>query len=120
MYAPFCQDILNNLVTVRYTTTAGELPHFDKYRAAQITAGVNGNYSIGEAVEFIEASLASINPSMQIAYRDGTREYIQSGNTLLFAFALAILFIYLVMAAQFESFNDPLIIHLRIKTKTCI
>ncbi|NRA40828.1 MAG: efflux RND transporter permease subunit [Pseudomonadales bacterium] len=101
---------LNNLVTVRYTTTAGELPHFDKYRAAQITAGVNANYSIGEAVEFIETSLANINPSMRIAYRDGTREYIQSGNTLLFAFALAILFIYLVMAAQFESFNDPFII----------
>ncbi len=101
---------LSNLITVTHATTAGELPHFDKYRAAQITAGVAPGYSIGQAVKFLEAELEVINPDMKIGYRDSTREYIESGNSLIYAFILALLFIYLVLAAQFESFNDPIII----------
>ena len=101
---------LMNLVNVRHTTTASELPHFDKYRAAQITAGVSPGYSIGEAVVFLETELEKINPNMSLGYRDSTREYLSSGNSLIYAFILALLFIYLVLAAQFESFNDPIII----------
>ena len=101
---------LSNLVSIKQTTTANELPHFNKFRAAQITAGVNDGYSIGEAVAFMEAELAAISPATKLDYKDSTREYIQSGNTLVFAFVLALLFIYLVLAAQFESFIDPFII----------
>ena len=101
---------LMNLVKVRHSTTASELPHFDKYRAAQITAGVSPGYSIGEAITFLETELEKINPNMSIGYRDSTREYIESGNSLIYAFVLALVFIYLVLAAQFESFNDPIII----------
>ena len=101
---------LGNVVTLTPATTANELPHFNKYRAAQITAGINPGYSIGEAVKFIEAELADISPEMRIDYRDTTREFIQSGNTLLFAMVLALFFIYLVLSAQFESFVDPFII----------
>lgn len=101
---------LNNVVTIQHTTTASELPHFDKYRAAQITAGLNDGYSIGEAVAFLETEFHKINPDMSLGYRDTTREYIESGNSLIYAFVLALLFIYLVLSAQFESFNDPIII----------
>lgn len=101
---------LGNLVTLTQTTTANELPHFDKYRAAQITAGVNPGYSIGQAITFIEAELAQISPKTRLGYRDTTREYIKSGNTLAFAMVLALFFIFLVLSAQFESFVDPFII----------
>ncbi len=101
---------LMNVVSIRHTTTASELPHFDKYRAAQITAGVNPGYSIGEAITFLESELEKINPTMSLGYRDSTREYIESGHSLIYAFVLALMFIYLVLAAQFESFNDPVII----------
>ena len=101
---------LMNLVDVRHTTTASQLPHFDKYRAAQITAGIAPSYSIGQSIDFLEAELAKINPNMSLGYRDSTREYIESGNSLIYAFILSLLFIYLVLAAQFESFNDPIII----------
>lgn len=101
---------LANLVTLRETTTASELPHFNKYRAAQITAGINGSYNLGDAITFIEQELNRISPETRLDFRDSTREYIQSGNTLIFAMILALFFIYLVLAAQFESFVDPLII----------
>ncbi len=101
---------LSNLITLKQTTTANDLPHFDKYRAAQITGGVNPGYSIGEAIQFMEKELAEISPETSIGYRDSTREYIQSGNTLIVAMLLALLFIYLVLSAQFESFSDPIII----------
>lgn len=101
---------LDNLVQIRQTTTASDLPHFNKYRAAQITAGLNPGYSIGEAVKYIEAQLHEISPQTRLDYKDTTREYIQSGNTLIVAMVLALFFIYLVLSAQFESFFDPIII----------
>jgi multidrug efflux pump len=101
---------LENLITIEHATTANHLPHFNKYRAAQITGGINDGYSLGEAINFIEAELAKISEEARIDYRDSTREYIESGNTMIFAMLLALLFIYLVLAAQFESFTDPFII----------
>lgn len=101
---------LENVIHVRETTTANSLPHFDKYRAAQITAGVNPGFSLGEALSYVEEALEEINSEIDLDYKDTSREYIQSGNTLIFAMVLALLFIYLVLAAQFESFIDPFII----------
>ncbi len=101
---------LDNLVSIEQTTTASALPHFDKYRAAQITAGISPGYNMGEAIQFIQQELDKISPETQLDFKETTREYIQSGNTLVFAMLLALLFIFLVMAAQFESFVDPLII----------
>lgn len=101
---------LANLVTITHTTTANKLPHFDKYRAAEITAGLSPGYSMGEALAFIKTALNEISPETKLDYKNSSREYIESGNTLIFAMLLALLFIYLVLSAQFESFNDPLII----------
>ncbi|CAA0106110.1 Efflux pump membrane transporter BepE [BD1-7 clade bacterium] len=101
---------LTNLINIEQTTTANALPHFNKYRAAQITAGVNPGYSLGQAVEFMETELAEISPETNLGFMDTTREYLQSGDTLVFAMMLALVFIYLVLAAQFESFTDPFII----------
>lgn len=101
---------LDNLVTLEQTTTASALPHFDKYRAANITAGINPGYNLGDAIAYIEQELKKISPETKLAFKETSREYIQSGNTLVFAMILALIFIYLVLAAQFESFVDPFII----------
>lgn len=101
---------LDNLVTLEQTTTASALPHFDKYRAANITAGMNPGYNLGEAIEYIQQELEKISPETKLDYKETTREYIESGNTLVFAMVLALVFIYLVLSAQFESFIDPFII----------
>lgn len=101
---------LDNLVSLEQTTTASALPHFDKYRAANITAGMNPGYNLGQAIEYIQQELEKISPETKLDYKETTREYIESGNTLVFAMILALVFIYLVLSAQFESFVDPLII----------
>lgn len=101
---------LDNLVTLEQTTTASALPHFDKYRAANITAGINPGYNLGDAIAYIEQELKKISPETKLDFKETSREYIQSGNTLVFAMILALIFIYLVLAAQFESFVDPFII----------
>ncbi|MCB1759077.1 MAG: efflux RND transporter permease subunit [Gammaproteobacteria bacterium] len=102
---------LGNLVELRETVAPKELNHFNKLRSATISANLASGYSLGEALGFIndlvnEASSGDI----QLEYKGESREFLESGSTLMAAFVLALLFIYLVLAAQFESFIDPLII----------
>jgi len=102
---------LGNLVQLRETVAPKELNHFNKLRSATISANLAPGYSLGEALAFIEqlAEEAS-SGNIQLEYKGESREFLESGSTLMFAFVLALVFIYLVLAAQFESFIDPLII----------
>ncbi len=102
---------LSSLVGVREGVTARELNHFGQRRAVTITANLAPGASMGEAVDVVE-SLAREHLGLGYAldYNGQTREFKQSSATLLITFALALCFIYLVLAAQFESFVDPLII----------
>jgi multidrug efflux pump len=102
---------LTNLVDVAETVTPKELNHFNKLRAATITATLAPGYSLGEALTYLERSLTELNvPSVSADYGAGSREFKQSSGTIVFVFILALVFIFLVLAAQFESFIDPLII----------
>ncbi|KPK07489.1 MAG: multidrug transporter AcrB [Betaproteobacteria bacterium SG8_39] len=106
---------LSNLVTVRETVAAKELNHFDRQRAVLLSANVAPGYSLGEALEFLEQAADKVLPKSARTGLDGqSREFRESGTTLAFTFALALLFIYLVLAAQFESFVSPLIIMLTV------
>ncbi len=102
---------LSSLVRVSEGVTARELNHFGQRRAVTITANLAPGTSLGEAVDVVE-SLAREHLGLGYAldYNGQTREFKQSSSTLLITFALALCFIYLVLAAQFESFVDPLII----------
>ncbi len=102
---------LSGLVRVHEGVTARELNHFGQRRAVTITANLAPGASMGEAVDVVE-SLAREHLGLGYAldYNGQTREFKQSSATLLITFALALCFIYLVLAAQFESFVDPLII----------
>ncbi len=102
---------LSNLIALRETVAPRELNHFNQMRAAKITANVTPGYTLGEALNFLnEAASTTIKPTMLIDYDGESREFRESSSTLAVTFVLALLFIYLVLAAQFESFGSPFII----------
>ncbi len=106
---------LSNLVTVTETVAARELNHFGKLRAATVSAGLVDDYSLGEAVTFMEQTLQEIAGSDTLYDLSGqSREFRESATSVAFLFVLALAFIYLVLAAQFESFVDPLVILLSV------
>ncbi len=106
---------LASLVAAREGVTARELNHFGQRRAVTITANLAPGTSLGEGVDLLE-SLARkhLKVGYAIDYNGQTREFKQSSSALLLTFVLALAFIYLVLAAQFESFIDPLIIMLTV------
>ena len=102
---------LSNLVTINEGVTAQSLNHFNRSRAAIISANLAPGYSQGEALTYLEQAAARILPkTARIDYQGQSREFKESSAGLLLTFALALIMIYLMMAAQFESFVDPLII----------
>jgi multidrug efflux pump len=106
---------LDNLVNVSETVAPKELNHFNRMRAAVITANVAPGYSLGQALQFLEDTAAEVlPPSARTDLKGLSREFRESGAAVYMTFALALVFIYLVLAAQFESFVDPFIILLTV------
>jgi multidrug efflux pump len=106
---------LSNLVDVRESVAPRELTRMGQMSAADINANVAAGYSQGEALEALERAARRVLPAaVQIDYLGASREYKQASGDIYFTFVLALLFIYLVLAAQFESFIDPLIIMLTV------
>ena len=106
---------LGNLVTVDETVSPRELNHFGQRRAVTITANLTPGYTMGEALKFMEEVAGrSLPPGYAIDYAGQSREFKTSSASLALTFMLALAFIYLVLAAQFESFRDPFIIMLTV------
>lgn len=103
------------LVTTREVVVPRELNHFAQRRSASITANISPEYSLGEALQFMDQIAGEILPPGYTTDLNGqSREFRNSSGSLAIVFALSLLFIYLVLAAQFESFVDPLIIMLSV------
>ena len=105
---------LSNLVTVSEGVAAKELNHFNKLRSATISAGLAPGYSMGEALEWMEGALAEVAPDALYDLTGQSREFRESSSDFLFLLGLAVVFIFLVLAAQFESWIDPLVILLAV------
>jgi multidrug efflux pump len=106
---------LGALVTTREVVVPRELNHFAQRRSASITANISPDYSLGEALQFMDQVASEILPPGYTTDLNGqSREFRNSSGSLAIVFALSLLFIYLVLAAQFESFVDPLIIMLSV------
>jgi multidrug efflux pump len=106
---------LSSLLKVRETVAPRELNHFGQRRAAVITANLANGYTQGEAIEFMEDTAKRIlKPGYATDLSGSSREYRASSGSLMLTFVLALAFIYLVLAAQFESFIDPFIIMLTV------
>ncbi len=105
---------LANLAALRETVTPRELNHFNKLRSATLTATLAPGYTLGDAVAFLEGEAAKL-PGNILNDLDGqSREFRSATGGLYVTFLLALAFIYLVLAAQFESFVDPFIIMLTV------
>ena len=105
---------LSNLIKVEETVAAKELNHFNKLRAATISAGLAPGYSMGEALEWMEAALEEVAPDAQYDLSGQSREFRESASEFGIIMLLAVAFIFLVLAAQFESWVDPLVILLAV------
>ncbi|MFV0370622.1 MAG: efflux RND transporter permease subunit [Azonexus sp.] len=106
---------LNNLLAVQETVAPRELNHFGQRRAVSITANLAPGYTMGEALAAMESAAADVlKPGYSVDYNGQSREFRQSSSSLAITFLLALAFIYLVLAAQFESFRDPFIIMLTV------
>ncbi len=101
---------LSNIVDVRETVAAKELNHFNKLRAATVSAGLAPGYSMYEAIEWMEGALAEVAPDAQYDLSGQSREFRESASDFSVILLLALAFIFLVLAAQFESWVDPLVI----------
>jgi multidrug efflux pump len=106
---------LSNLVTVTETVAPKELNHFNQLRAAKINASLAQGFTLAEGLAELEAIAARVLPADAVIDYDGpSREFKESRSSVYVTFLLALGFIYLVLAAQFESFVDPFIIMLSV------
>jgi multidrug efflux pump len=106
---------LSSLVKVRESVSPRELNHFNQRRSVTITANLAAGYSLGEALTFMDATAAKVLPQGYATELNGvSREFRASSGSLGLVFVLALLFIFLVLAAQFESFIDPFVILLAV------
>jgi multidrug efflux pump len=106
---------LSNLVRMKETVAPKELNRFNQFRSATITGNVAPGYSLGQGLDFLEAAAERVLPtSARYDFNGESREFKEAGSSLVFVFVLALGFIFLVLAAQFESFIDPLIIMLTV------
>jgi multidrug efflux pump len=102
---------LSNLVKVEETAGATELARFNRLRSIEISADLMPGYTMGEAVDWFQQTVKAELPSGATLMWDGeSGEYVRTGQQLYFTFFFALAVVFLVLAAQFESFVHPLII----------
>lgn len=102
---------IDNLVTVAETTTPPSLYHFNRYKSAMVSAGLAQGKTIGDGIKAMEEIKDQVlDESFTTSLAGNSRDYSESSSNTSFAFVLALVLIYLILAAQFESFIDPLTI----------
>ena len=106
---------LSALVKIKEVVVPRELNHFGQRRSATVTANLSPDYSLGEALDFLDATAKKVlKPGYATDVNGSSREFRKSSDSLTLVFLLALVFIFLVLAAQFESFVDPLVIMLSV------
>jgi multidrug efflux pump len=102
---------IDNVVTVEESATPPALYHFNRYKSATISAGLAPGKTIGDGIDAIESIVKPlIDDTFSTSLSGASRDFAESSGNTSFAFILALVLIYLVLAAQFESFIDPLTI----------
>ena len=105
---------LANLVGFKEEGSANKLSRYNRQRAVTISANINENYTLSEAIKYLEKTISEIAPGNQITWKGKSEELKETSNELYIIFALALLTAYLVMAATFNSFVHPFIIILTV------
>lgn len=106
---------LSNLVSVDEVSGAGDLRRYNRVRALTLSAGLGEGYTLGEVLTHVEQVVRDNVPDVTaIDYKGATREYKEAGSDIYFIFALALVVVFLILAAQFESFIHPFVIMLTV------
>ncbi len=105
---------LSNLVDFKEQGSASKLSRYNRQRAVTISANISENYTLSEAIKYLENTMAEVAPDKQITWKGKSEELKETSNELYIIFALALLTAYLVMSATFNSFIHPFIIILTV------
>ena len=106
---------MDNMVTLQENVAPPQLYHYNRFLSATISAGLAKGKTIGEGLDEMDRIAAEVLPDdFRTALTGDSKEFRESSSSLLFAFLLAIVLIYLILAAQFESFKDPFVIMLTV------
>ncbi|AOA58024.1 MexW/MexI family multidrug efflux RND transporter permease subunit [Acinetobacter larvae] len=110
---------LSTIVTLEMQVQPNKLTQFDQQNAATFQAIPAAGVSLGQALSFLETTLAELPAGFSYDWQADARQYVQEGNSLMWAFAAALLVIYMVLAAQYESLKDPFIILITVPLSIC-
>lgn len=111
---------IDNLVKIEETTSPAQMYHYNRYKSATISAGLAPGMTIGDGLKAMDEIYEKlkkegvIDDSFTTSLGGSSKDFVESSSNTSFAFILALVLIYLVLAAQFESFIDPLIIMLTV------
>jgi multidrug efflux pump len=102
---------IDNLVTMREQTTPPTLYHFNRYKSATVSAGLAPGHTLGEGIQTMQdISKKLLDDTFSTSLAGSSRDFAESSGNTMFALLLALGLIFLVLAAQFESFIDPFVI----------
>ena len=111
---------LSQILSFKYTTQPSELDRFQQLNSATLSAVPAPGVTQGQALAFLQKTANSLMPEgMQTDTAGPLRQYVQDGNALIYAFGFAILVIFLLLSAQFESFRDPFVILISVPLSIC-
>lgn len=106
---------LSAIVTLEPTVRPNTLPHYNRMRAARLTANLSPDYTLSDAVMALNDIAKTVLPvNAKTTWAGFTKDYLESSGAMLTTILLSLVFIYLVLSAQFESFRDPFIIMLTV------
>lgn len=106
---------LDNVVKVVEESSPPQLYHYNRYKSATVSAGLAPGKTVGDGIEAMDQIAKKVlDDSFSTELTGASRDFAESGSNILFAFILALVLIYLILAAQFESFIDPFIIMLTV------
>ncbi|AUH72084.1 efflux RND transporter permease subunit [Legionella sainthelensi] len=111
---------LSTVVTLVEKTVPNAASHFQQMNSATIQAVMMPGKTLGEGLQFLQKEADQVLPKgFSYDYGGESRQFMQEGNALLFAFVFAIIIIFLVLSAQYESFRDPLIVLISVPMSIC-
>ncbi|MBV8889003.1 MAG: MexW/MexI family multidrug efflux RND transporter permease subunit [Alphaproteobacteria bacterium] len=110
---------LSNLVTLTVVTEPNALTQYNQLNSATFQAVPMPGVTMGQAVDFLEAQAAALPRGYSHDYLSDSRQYVQEGHQLVVTFVFALIVIFLVLAAQFESLRDPLVILVSVPLSMC-
>jgi len=110
---------LSTIVSISTSVEPNALTRYNQLNAATLSAMAMPGVSMGEAVDFLREQAKELPRSFSTAFQSDSRQYVEEGNQLMYTFVFALVIIFLVLAAQFESLRDPLVILVSVPMSVC-